>query len=84
LEHHAPVDVEDDTFDMTPMGWELFAWSGRRDHWAADGYYEIVEQLLRAGARVEGEWLRQDGNASRLARRIDEDVRMRAILAGSL
>ncbi|MBI1872886.1 MAG: hypothetical protein HYS05_03220 [Acidobacteria bacterium] len=81
LEHHAPVDAKDDTFETTPLSWALYAWSGGREHWAGDGYYEIVEQLLRAGARVDDEWLKQDGHASPLAKRIDEDARMRAILA---
>jgi hypothetical protein len=81
LQHHAPVDVKDDRFETTPLGWALYAWSGGREHWAGDGYYEIVEQLLRAGARVDDEWLKQDGHASPLTKRIDEDARMRAILA---
>jgi hypothetical protein len=80
LQHHAPVDLKDERFETTPIGWALYAWSGNREHWAGDGYYEIVEQLLRAGASVDDEWL-QHGHASRLAKRIDEDPRMRAILA---
>jgi hypothetical protein len=81
LQHHAPVDVKDDRFETTPLSWALYAWSGGREHWAGEAYYEIVEQLLRAGARFDDEWLKQNGHASPTAKRIDEDARMRAILS---
>jgi hypothetical protein len=80
LQHHAPVDVKDDGFETLPLGWAMYAWSGGREHWAGDGYYDIVEQLIHAGARVDADWLKQDEQASRLARRIADDARMRAIL----
>jgi hypothetical protein len=83
LQHHAPADVKDDRFDTTPLGWALYAWSGGREHWAGDGYHDIVEQLLQAGARVNDDWLKQDEHASPLAKRIDEDARMRSILTGN-
>ena len=80
LQHRAPVDVKDDRFEMLPLGWALYAWSEGREHWAGNGYYDIVEQLIHAGARVDVDWLKQDERASPLARRIGDDARMRAIL----
>ena len=80
LQHHAPVEVKDDRFKTPPLGWAMHAWSGGREHWAGDGYYDIVEQLLHAGARVDADWLKHDEHASPLARRIADDERMRAIL----
>jgi len=26
LRHHAPVNVKDETFEGTPLGWALYAW----------------------------------------------------------
>jgi ankyrin repeat protein len=80
LQHHAPVDVKDDRFETLPLGWALYAWSGGREHWASDGYYDIVEQLVHAGAPVNRDWLAQDERASPLAKRIADDAQMRTIL----
>jgi ankyrin repeat protein len=81
LQHQGPVDVKDDRFGTLPLGWALYAWSdGRAAHWAGNGYYDIVEQLIHAGARVDADWLKQDEQASSLAKRIGDDSRMRAIL----
>jgi hypothetical protein len=74
---------EDDRFQTTPLRWALYAWSGGREHWAGNAYYEIVEQLLRARATFEDQWLMQNGHASPLAKRIDEGAQMRALLAKS-
>jgi hypothetical protein len=60
----------------------MYAWSEGREYWAGDQYHEIVEQLIAAGARLDPESLTQDGHASPLATKIDEDARMRAIVAG--
>ena len=81
LQHRAPVEVKDDRFETPPLGWAMHAWSGGREHWAGDGYYDIVEQLIHAGAQVDADWLKQDEHASPLARRIADDSRMRAILS---
>ena len=28
LRHDAPVNVKDETFEGTPLGWALYAWAG--------------------------------------------------------
>jgi ankyrin repeat protein len=81
LQHGAPVDVKDDTIGTAPLDWALYAWGGGREHWAGDGYHDVVEQLLDAGARVDEGALTENGEPSRLAQRIEEDARMREILA---
>jgi ankyrin repeat protein len=57
LERKAPVDLKDERFGGTPLGWALYGWQegvrcGGRGH-----YHEVVGLLVTAGATVEAEWL---------------------------
>src|SRR5262249_29693782 len=52
LRHRPPIDAIDDSVGSTPLHWALYAWSGGREYWAADGYYDVVEQLVAAGATI--------------------------------
>jgi ankyrin repeat protein len=83
LRHAAPVDVRDDTFKTTPLDWALYAWSGGREFWADDGYYEIVERLLEAGAQFDEGSLTPNAVPSSLAKKLEGDRRMQAILSRS-
>jgi ankyrin repeat protein len=56
LDRKAPVNITDDRFGGTPLGWALYGWQeGRR---AARGHYaKVVALLVRAGATVDQAWL---------------------------
>ena len=73
LQRGAPVNVEDDTWAGTPLGWALHAWSNAAVGTTSDGHYEVVDRLIAAGAAVRPEWLDDE--------RISADARMRAALA---
>jgi hypothetical protein len=53
----APVDVRDDHFRATPLGWALHGWGHRVGAMAAEPWYDVVRQLVAAGARIEDHWL---------------------------
>jgi ankyrin repeat protein len=56
LARGAAVDTKDDTYDGTPLDWALHAWGNARGNGAEAGrarYYEVVAELVRAGARLE-------------------------------
>lgn len=57
IAHGAPIDVRDDHYQATPLGWALHGWGNRRDDRAAAAYYDVVRQLVAAGARVMDAWL---------------------------
>jgi hypothetical protein len=52
----APIDVADDHYHATPLGWALHGWAHRTEGSPAEPYYAVVRQLVAAGARVEAEW----------------------------
>jgi hypothetical protein len=53
LERGAPVDVKDETFRQTPLGWALYGWVHPPPHADREGYYAVVALLSAAGATVE-------------------------------
>jgi hypothetical protein len=57
IAHGAPIDVNDDHFQATPLGWALHGWGHRGEGTRAEPYDEVVRQLVIAGARVEDRWL---------------------------
>jgi hypothetical protein len=69
------VNIKDETWDGTPLGWALHAWSHAPANPKSERYYDVVDLLLRAGASVQPDWL--DGE------RIVADARMRAVLGRS-
>ena len=56
LERRAPLDIKDESYDGTPLGWALYGWSHPPET-KGGRYYEIVALLVAAGATVESEWL---------------------------
>ena len=82
LAHQPPLDARDASFDGTPLGWALYAWGGGREHFASEGYYEVVRLLVSAGATVADEWLKDSSRGFPIATRIREDARMRELVAG--
>lgn len=73
LERKALLDIKDDSYDSTPLGWALYGW-GHPPETNGGGYYEIVALLVAAGANVESEWLADE--------KVQSDVRMLAALNG--
>jgi Ankyrin repeats (3 copies) len=57
IAHGAPIDVKDDHYHATPLGWALHGWGHRHEDAPAAPYYDIVRQLVAAGARVADAWL---------------------------
>ena len=70
LRHGARVDVTDKTWGTPPLVWALTGWSGRPT--SEERYYDVVAQLVAAGATVKPELLEWD--------RARQDPRMLAAL----
>ncbi|HWY99553.1 MAG TPA: ankyrin repeat domain-containing protein [Edaphobacter sp.] len=76
LERKAPVDVEDETWNGTPLGWALHGWLNPSPEIVRDGYYEVAALLVAAGSAVRGEWLASD--------KVRADPRMLAALGAKM
>jgi hypothetical protein len=72
LERRAPGDVEDETWNGSPLGWALHGWLNPSPEIVRDGYYEVVALLVAAGSMVRPEWLASE--------RVGADPRMLAAL----
>ena len=70
------VDVKDQSFDGTPLGWALYAWREAPADHSRDRYYDVVGLLVREGAPVDPKWL---NNPS-----IADDPRMVAALGSTV
>jgi hypothetical protein len=81
LDAGAPVDIRDDTFGGTPLGWALYAWGGGGPRGGDPGYYEVVRRLLAAGATLDQEWIEERQPPTALGRALRADPRMRAMLS---
>jgi ankyrin repeat protein len=80
LRHDAPVNVTDETYGGTPLGWALYAWAGGGPHASDRRYYDVVKQLVAAGATLAEEWLNEDERGLPIAKKIREDQAMRDAL----
>jgi hypothetical protein len=76
LERGAPVDVEDETWNGTPLGWALHGWLNPSPEIVSDGYYEVVALLVAAGSTVKPEVLASD--------KVRADPRMLAALGAKI
>jgi ankyrin repeat protein len=52
LERGADVNARETRFDGTPLGWALHGWGQAADAEAREGYYEVVDALVAAGAAI--------------------------------
>src|SRR5207247_10586730 len=57
LEAGAPVDVRDERFDNTPLGWAVHGWQYPPLDADRERYYGVVRLLVAAGSAVKPEWL---------------------------
>lgn len=62
LRHGAPVGARDDEWGGTPLQWAFHGYSDRNQPPGvpAARYYQVIRQLVAAGAVVEPEWLEQE------------------------
>ncbi len=74
LKRHPKLDVRDAAFTGTPLGWALHGWWEQKEPAKREPYYEIVAQLVAAGAPVESAWLSEENAIS--------EPRMLAALGG--
>jgi len=51
------VDVSDDRWGSTPLGWAIHGWRNSSPGGAQNDYYEIAAALRSAGAEVRPEWV---------------------------
>jgi len=58
LENGAPVDVADEAYGTTPLGWALYGWFQPPAGGVLHRYPEVVAQLVGRGAVVRPEWVR--------------------------
>ena len=72
LARGAPLEVQDEVWDGTPLGWALFGWGNEPDAAKRGRYYEVVDRLIAAGAHVPAPWLDDE--------KIGSDARMLAAL----
>jgi ankyrin repeat protein len=72
LNHGAPVEVVDETYRTTPLGWALYGWFQPPTAGALQRYPTVVEELVKRGAVVRPEW--------RSDLRVRNDLRMRRAL----
>jgi ankyrin repeat protein len=80
LRHNAPVNVTDQTYGGTPVGWALYAWAGGGPHAGDSRYYDVVKLLVAAGATLAEQWLNEDERGFPIAKRIRQDPAMRDAL----
>jgi ankyrin repeat protein len=75
LGRNAPVNVKDETWQNTPLGWALYGWANPPEA-GRGGYYEVVALLVGAGSTIEPEWIPNE--------KVRTDSRMLATLRGEL
>src|SRR5262249_20283252 len=85
LERGALVNVKDESFDGTPLGWALYGWGNAAEKRIEQRrYYDVVALLVRAGAELDPQWSEDDEDRRRAAKKVQSDPRMQAALRGEL
>jgi hypothetical protein len=82
LEYKAPVNVRDESFEATPLGWALYGWMNPSTGVNRESYYEVVRSLVEAGAIPEPRWLGADPDQPQLEE-LKTDPKMLAALANT-
>jgi ankyrin repeat protein len=78
LARKAPVDVRDQRFNNTPLGWALHGWLYPPPEAKRTNHAEVIAFLVAAGATVDREWLEK----SEEGRKVRADPRKLAALSG--
>ena len=76
----ASVDIRDDRFGGTALGWALHAWSSHGPATDRGRYVDVARQLVAAGAVVDRAWLEQGGRGVSWADRLRSAPEMREAL----
>lgn len=76
----ARVDIVDERFGGTALGWALHAWLGGGPRPRDPRYVEAAGLLVAAGARVDPAWLYDSGHRERWEAALREAPAMRAAL----
>jgi hypothetical protein len=84
LKGDAPVNVKDNSYRGTPLGWALYGWCNPAPEANRAGYYKVVARLVAAGATVEPEWLADPDRETPFDDKLHADPRMLAALAGKM
>jgi ankyrin repeat protein len=84
LKRNAPLEIKDERFDGTPLGWSLYGWCNTPPEANRRGYYEVVARLVAAGAKVDSEWLADPDRGTSIGAKIRADHRMSAAIRGKL
>jgi ankyrin repeat protein len=84
LRHRARTEIRDETFGGTPLGWAVYGWGESKREAEHEKYYEIVELLVGAGARIDRNWLNEKDRGFPLDKMIASDLRMRRVLGSSV
>src|SRR6185436_8911842 len=58
LKANAPVNVKDQRHEGTPLCWALYGWMHPAPEFRHPRYYDVVKQLIRAGAIVDRKWIK--------------------------
>jgi ankyrin repeat protein len=82
IQHGAPVDAIEKSFNATPLDVALWAWNNARDRNFRERCYDMVALLVRTGATLDPQhWTNPDGSSAMLDA-IHSDIRMEAALQG--
>jgi ankyrin repeat protein len=84
LKWNAPLEIKDQRFGGTPLGWAFYGWCNPAPESNRAGYYEAVARLVAAGAIIEKEWLGDPARESPIQQKAHADRRMRAALSGRM
>jgi ankyrin repeat protein len=84
LQRAAPVDVEDNSYHDTPLGWALYAWGTSSNQSKGGDYYQVVARLAGAGAKLGPQWHDDDPARRRAAKKLQSDAQMLAALRGQM
>jgi hypothetical protein len=82
LRHNPSINMLDDHYRGTALGWALYGWGGGGPHTAdRRGYYDVVKQLVDAGGTVGAAWLEDPPG---LTKKIMDDKEMRAAVGDAI
>ncbi|HUR67695.1 MAG TPA: ankyrin repeat domain-containing protein, partial [Candidatus Thermoplasmatota archaeon] len=77
LARGASVEVRDERYQGTPLDWALYGWRERR---ADARFYDVVAQLVGAGARLDASWFSGGREREEAWAAMRADARMMAAL----
>src|SRR5262249_41294082 len=84
LKRNAPLNMKDQRYQGTPLGWALYGWRTPAPEANHAGYYDVVASLVAAGATVESHWLTDPNRETPIGNKLRADARMRAALKGKV